>query len=328
MRESLIDGHAVERVLLIVGALRSGLIDALAGLEALPVEQVAAKAGADVRATGVVLEALAAEELVEVEGGADEPLYRLSPLARAHLVEEGPDLERWSVLHQANKIRGWLELPEVIRNGRPLPKDKPVRDLRTMASAMGERDPEVLAEIMDRCLAYAGPISTMLDVGGAVGHLARMFARRGVKVTLLDREEVIDLAREYLGPEAELLELVAGDYTEALPVGPFDLVYFGNVYHIYSPETNARVSREAFWQTAPGGTVAIQDYVRGRSRAAALFAVNMLRSTQDGGVWSEGEYRSWLEAAGFVDIKVHDLESSPAQLILARRPRFAAPRSA
>lgn len=329
MRESLVDRHAVERLLLIVGALRSGLVDVLAGRQALTAEEVAARAGADRRATEVMLEALVAEELVQVERGLepagvgqglDGPRYRLTPLARAHLVEEGPDLERWGLLHQANKIRGWLELAEVIRTGRPPVKDKPVGDLCTMAAAMGERDPAVLAEITDRCFAYAGTIDSMLDVGGAVGHLARSFARRGVKVTLFDREEVVNLAREFLGSDAEQVELVGGDFTVSLPLGPFDLVYFGNVYHIYGPDTNARVTREAFWQTVPGGTVAIQDYVRGRSRAAALFAVNMLRSTENGGVWSEGQYRSWLEGAGFGEIEVQDLESAPSQIILARRP--------
>lgn len=337
MRASLVDRHAIDRLLLVVAALRSGLIDALAGSEAATVEQVVAKAGTDRRATEIVLEALVAEELVEVEqepgslaagqnselpsveGGSGGLRYRLTSLARTHLVEEGPDLERWGILHQANKVRGWLELPEVIRTGRPPVKEKPVRDLRTMAAAMGERETEVLAEISDRCFAYAGSIGSMLDVGGAVGHLARIFARRGVRVTLVDREEVVSLAREFVGDEAEQIELVSGDFTLSLPSGPFDLIYFGNVSHIYGPETNARVIREAFHRTTPGGAVAIQDYVRGRSREAALFAVNMLRSTEDGGVWSEAQYRSWLGDAGFVEVELQDLDSAPSQLILARR---------
>ena len=61
MRDSLVDRHAVERLLLLVGALRSGLIDALAGQEAAGAAQVAAAAGTDPRATRIVLEALVAE---------------------------------------------------------------------------------------------------------------------------------------------------------------------------------------------------------------------------------------------------------------------------
>ena len=49
------------------------------------------------------------------------------------------------------------------------------QDVRSRALAMGERDPAVLAEVVERCLAYAGPIDSMIDVGGSVGHLAREF---------------------------------------------------------------------------------------------------------------------------------------------------------
>jgi len=150
--------------------------------------------------------------------------------------------------------------------------------------------------------------------------MARLFSRRGVRATLLDQEEVIAIARDFLGAEARDIVFLTGDYTRAMPSGPFDLVYFGNVYHIYSPETNARVTQETFSIVSPGGTIAIQDYLWGRSAEAAMFAVNMLRSTVDGGVWTEEQHRGWLGGAGFVDIEVIDLETAPAQLVLARRP--------
>lgn len=356
MRTSIVDGRAVERLLLLAGALRSGLIDALGNAEPRSAAQVAAVAGADLRATRIVLEALAAEGLVEqipshAQGGA---LFRLTPLARAHLVDEGPDLERAGLLHQVNKVRGWLELPEVIRTGRPASRgaasdaaasdaaphaavrdaaapdaanvrragsaDTRPKDVRTRSLAMGERDLDVLMEVVDCCLAYGGAVGTMIDVGGAVGHLARCFLRRGVRATLFDQEDVIPLAREFLGPDAEVIDLMTGDYTVSFPPGPFDLVYFGNVYHIYSPETNALVTREAYSAVSPGGIIAIQDYILGRSAQAALFAVNMLRSTMDGGVWTEEQHRGWLEGAGFVDIEVVDLASASTHLVLARRP--------
>jgi SAM-dependent methyltransferase len=330
MRTSIVDGRAVERLLLLAGALRSGLIDALSDGEARSAAQVSGATATDLRATRIVLEALATADVVErvsaAEGverapaGEDGPLYRLSALGRAHLVDEGPQLERAGLLHQVNKVRGWLELPEVIRTGRPASKGTGPTDMRTRSLAMGERDPDVLDEIVDRCFVYGGTIGTMIDVGGAVGHLARCFSRRGVKATLFDQEDVIPLAREFLGAEAGDLVFIAGDYTQSLPPGPFDLVYFGNVYHIYSPQTNARVTREAFSVVSPGGTIAIQDYVSGRSVEAAMFAVNMLRSTVDGGVWTEEQHREWLSDAGFEAVEVLDLQTAPAQLVLARRP--------
>ena len=326
MKTSLVSRDSAERLLLLVGAIRSGLIDALAAgdaltsADALSADQVARVARTDPRASRIVLEALAAEDVVERVSEENEgALFRLTALGRAHLVDEGPEFERFGLLHQVNKLRGWFELPEVIRTGRPTLRDPATCDTRSFVSAMGERDSAVLDEVLERCLAYAGPIRTMLDVGGAVGHVARHFSRCGVRATLLDRQDVIPLAQEFLGSEAADIRLVSGDYTASLPGGPFDLVYFGNVYHIYGQETNAYVTREALCTVSPGGTIAIQDHVWGRSPRAALFAVNMLQATEDGGVWTEAQYRKWLTDAGFVGIEMVDLDTIGSQLILGKR---------
>ena len=324
MRTSLVDRHPVELLLLLAGAIRAGVIDALVRDGAHSAADVAIIAGTDPRATGVLLEALVAEEVVErvpVDRGV---LYRLSPLGRAHLVDDGPEMERFGLLHLANRIRGWLELPDVIRTGRPLPRTPARRDTRTLVSAMGEREPEVVEEIVERCLTYGGHIRSMIDIGGAVGHVARQFSRCGVRATLFDREAVMPIAREFLGEDGADIALVGGDFTKELPAVRFDLAYLGNVAHIYGPETNARLAREVFATLSPGGTVAIQDHVWGRSSRAPMFAVSMLQATDDGGVWSEEQFRGWLTEAGFVEIETADLDTTDAQLILARKPRTEA----
>jgi 3-hydroxy-5-methyl-1-naphthoate 3-O-methyltransferase len=324
MKDSFVDREAVERLLLLSGAVRSGLIDALAREGAWSADEVASISENDLRATRVMLEALVAEGVAERLRGGDVVRYRLSEVGRMHLVDEGPLLERSSLLHLANRVRGWLDLPEVVRSGRPLTKDPARRDVRSFASAMGERDPEILDEIVERCLTFAGRVRNMIDIGGAVGHVARQFGRCGIKATLFDREGVMPIAREYLGSAAGDIALVSGDFTQGLPPGPFDLAYLGNVSHIYGPDTNVRLIAEVHSLLAPGGTIAIQDLVWGRTPRAAIFAVSMLQATEDGGVWTEEQYRQWLTGAGFAEIEVVDLESARAQLILGRKPRSAA----
>lgn len=323
MRTSLVDRRPVERLMLLSGAIRAGVIDALVRDGAHSAADVATIAGTDTRATGVLLEALVAEGVVERVPVDGEVLYRLSPLGRAHLVDDGPEMERFGLLHLANRIRGWLELPDVVRTGRPLPKDPARRDTHTLVSAMGEREPEVVEEIVERCLTYGGHIQSMIDIGGAVGHVARQFSRCGVRATLFDREGVMPIAREFLGADGADIALVGGDFTEELPAGPFDLAYLGNVNHIYGPETNARLAGDVFAILSGGGTMAIQDHVWGRSSRAPMFAVNMLQATDDGGVWNEEQFRGWLTEAGFREIETADLDTTDAQLILARKPRTA-----
>jgi 2-polyprenyl-3-methyl-5-hydroxy-6-metoxy-1,4-benzoquinol methylase len=306
----------------LAAALDSGLVDALASGEALSAQHIAMVAGTDARASRIVLDALAAEGVAQrVLEAADASFYALTPLGKAHLVDAGPDMERAALLHRVNRVKGLLDLPQVIRTGQPTRRDPDKSNVRCMVSAMGERDSELVEEIVGLCLQLADGPKTMLDVGGAVGHVARQFARQGVKATLLDREEVLPVAREFLGIDAAGIDMVAGDYTVSLPQGPFDLVYFGNVYHIYGPATNQRVSREALRAVSPGGLIAIHDYVWGRSQGAEMFAVNMLQATFDGGVWTEAQYRAWLSDAGFVNLDVLDLTNSGAQLIVGQRPK-------
>jgi len=321
MRASLVDRGSVERLLVLAGAMESGLIDVLASGEALSAQHIAMVAGTDARASRVVLDALVAEGIVQrVLEAEDGSFYALTPVGKAHLVDAGPDLERASLLHRVGRVRGLLQLADVIRTGAPTKRDPDRSNVRRMVSAMGERDADLVAEIVEMCMSLAGEPKTMLDVGGAVGHMARQFMRKGLKATLMDKEEVLPIAREYLGIDAAALDMISGDYTVALPPGPFDLVYFGNVFHIYGPGTNAKVAKDVTEIISPGGLVAIQDYVWGRSEGAEMFAVNMLQATAEGGVWTEVQYRTWLGDAGFVNIDVLDLKNSGAQLIIGQRP--------
>lgn len=346
---SLIDRREVEKLLVIHAALRSGLVDALAVPGQHSPEEVAARLGADVRACRVMLFALADIGLAEVtEAGPSNELFWLNETGRAHLVEPGPEFERNSLLHQITKLKGWLELPYVIEHGHPPPREEG-RDIRTFSRTMAEGVPAIMDGVVESILAYAGKPrgGRMVDLGGALGHIALRFVRRGMGAVLCDRAEVLQEAEGFLReervpvawaaaePAAEGQERGAGeravrgqagvkllpcDFTKGLPPGPFHVAYLGNVYHIYGPDTNREVSRRVFAALAPGGVIAVRDFVWERSPRAVMFAVNMLQATEEGGVWREAEYREWLEAAGFVDVSIEDVEAAGNQLILGRRP--------
>lgn len=103
--------------------------------------------------------------------------------------------------------------------------------------------------------------------------------------------------------------------TRELPPGPFDLVYLGNVCHIFDDETNRKIFSSARGVLKPRGRIAIQDFVRGVSPRASVFAVNMLINTPSGGVWTMDQYSNWLASAGFFEIALKDYGEK--QLILA-----------
>ena len=54
----------------------------------------------------------------------------------------------------------------------------------------------------------------------------------------------------------------------------------------------------------------ILDKTKTHPQFAALFSLNMLIGTQEGASYSETEYHSWLETAGFNKIARIDLQSN------------------
>ncbi len=336
MTNSLVDRSHVERLLLLAAALRTGMIDALADGEAATASAVAASISGDLRACRLVLEALVEVGVVEivdpkpvpadsqtVEVGG-EPRYRLTSLGRRHLVDPGPELERAWLVHQAGKARGWMDLPHIIAHGRRPTGAGHARDLHAFAHTMAEGDPSPIDEVVDLVLAYCDPLPSpgnMLDVGGGLGHVARRFGLRGLPGVVFDTPRITRIAREHLGERSAAIRFVAGDFNQSLPPGPFAVAYLGNVFHIYAPDRNQALARRVFQAIVPGGALAAVDYVWGRSPRARMFAVDMLQATDEGGVWTEDEYRGWLTAAGFEDVRIVDLTLGGNQLILGRRPR-------
>ena len=70
------------------------------------------------------------------------------------------------------------------------------------------------------------------------------------------------------------------------------------------PAGNVALFRNVHDALVPGGRIVIRDHVmspdRTAPRAGALFAVNMLVGTEEGGTFTFEEIASWLAEAGFV----------------------------
>lgn len=302
----------------VAAAFAAGIFRALADGAATPAG-VAERAGLDVRAVGIVLPALAQEGILEEEGGR----YRPTDACRRALCDpESGDFVGGGLPLWLNNLEGWTRLPEVLRTGEPIRSAGAVRDeesLRRFMAGMAAAPEERIRKIVDRCLERASGAERILDVGGGPGHMSRRFVERGLRATLFDTPETVDFVRDEYGlGEVDGLELVGGDFTtDRLPDGPFDVVLLSNVIHIYGPDENRRLVAEAARVTAPGGVVAIQDFVRGRSPRAARFALVMLMRTDSGDTYGEGEIRHWLEAAGLGDVRVEDVDRE-RQLVTAR----------
>ena len=297
-------------------AKQEGLLEAVAD-GSRSAEEVANKLGVNPRAVYALLSALA-ELGVLVE---DRNRFRLLEEHRGPLLDRShPDYAGGLVVHRFELIRKWGRMPEILKTGSPI-EDEPeqgpegketfIYSMRRLAKPGVQAAAELL-------LSRLPKNAHILDVGGGPGTYAEAFAEGGALVTVFDLPDVVELMKDHL--TAAGISAVGGDFNEGLPEGPFDAAYLGSVSHIYGPEENQALIQRVAGSLAPGGLIAIRDFVRGMSEGAALFSVNMLVNTESGNTYSEEQYRGWLSAVGFEGIEVLPIPERDTHFILARKP--------
>jgi hypothetical protein len=287
---------------------------------------VARQCACDLRGVTTLLDALTALGLLDKRDGN----YSLAPGVEACLTADGPQSVLAMAQHQANCLRRWAQLAQVIHSGGPAERSPSVRgeqgDLESFIGAMDN----VSAPAADDVIRAIQPLQFkhLLDVGGASGTWTAAFLRAcptGI-ATLFDLPEVIPMARQRLTDAgmAERVRLVAGDFMkDPLPAGA-DLAWVSAIVHQNSRAQNRELFAKVFTALARGGRIAIRDLVmeptRTRPVAGALFAVNMLVGTEGGGTFTFGELREDLEAAGFTQPAVIHRDEGMNSVVVAVKP--------
>lgn len=307
-------GDEATKLVLLGSALRAGLFEALAKeKDSASLEQ---ELHADERALHIVLEALSAIGYVD----KSKDRYVLSEKARPLFLERGEDYVGGYLPHFMDILKAWLALPEIIKGAKP---EREKRDVAVFMHAMASRPEKNVEETVSNILRRKKDAKNVLDLGGGPGKYARAFVNRGLSAVLYDMPDVI----EYVSTGFELkdignLALKSGDFTSSefekeFKEESFDIIFLGNICHIYSAEENSLLVKRVRKILKHTGMIAIEDFVRGRSPMAEMFAVNMLANTEGGNTYTEAQYRGWLEDAGFHKIEAVDLEEKERQLITA-----------
>ncbi len=276
------------------------------GDEQLTASEIAERLNADLRATTMLLDAVAALRLLDKQADRYTVPRQVAPWLR----DDSEDSVLPMVWHRMNILRSWSQLARVVQSGEPAFRQASVRGEEADRAAFVAAMHTVSGPGADHLVARLGPprFKHLLDVGGASGTWTLAFLRTGgpdARATLFDLPDAIEQARQRIKATefADRVNLVAGDfYANPLPSGA-DYAWVSAIVHQNSREQNRDLFAKVHAALQVGGRIGIRDIVMQPDKVqpldGALFAINMLVNTQGGGTFSFAELAADLQAVGF-----------------------------
>lgn len=260
------------------------------------------------RGLNILCRNLAAVGVLRKKGGS----YKNSRLGATALNASHPAYRGAYLQLTKTHWADWVRLPESVRTGLPIDHDIPDSPdyRRQFTWAMHHRTVEIAPKIAAQI--HMGRAKTLLDLGGGPGTYAMAFLAKNptLHATVCDREPALEVAKEIAGTHKarRRLSYLPLDFSSQPILGTYDVIWYSNVLHIYSPEDNQAIFRRALAALTPGGRFIIQDaFLHDREGLypveACLFAVSMLLFTEGGNTYSVSETAKWLKIAGFVAVK-------------------------
>lgn|ERR1017187_5553473 len=285
---------------------------------------IAVRIQADPRATEMLLHALASLQLVAKRDG----LFHNSPAAARYFTAGAPHNARPGLLHTAGLWKNWSTLTDCVRAGTSVIHQE-------MAERSNDWTQAFIAAMHRNAVERAAPlvaavgaqgVRRMLDVGGGSGAYSIAFAGANpeLQAYLLDLAAVLPLAQRHIeqaGLAGRVHTRIGDLRTDHLGEG-YDLVLVSAICHMLDEKENAHLIGRCYDALAPGGRLAIQEFIlepdKCAPQSAALFSLNMLVGTRAGASYSEPEYTAWMHAAGFTAIRRVRVPG-PAGLIIGTR---------
>ena len=320
--DEIATGYQASQILLT--ANRLGLFTALADRPKNHL-QLAADLAADPRGTRILCDALVDLELLERTADG----YSAGQDVRRHLLADSTEPRTDLLLHAAKLYERWAGLYDAVKTGKPVATDRldprlqgSEREFARAMADVGRRSAVATRKQLD-----LGDVGHVLDLGGGPGIYAIEFARTWpeLEVTVFDTPDALAVARQNLAESgcSERVHLQPGDAFEDSLGGPYGAIFVSNVIHIYSAADNRRLVASCAASLRAGGRLILKDFFLDEDRrqpaGGAVFAVNMLVSTEGGDCFTVTEARSWIEATGLRFAEVRDV-AAKSRLLVASKP--------
>ena len=288
-------------------------------------QTLADELGTDLRATTILLDALVALEFMIKKDNN----YSVPEDVAEIMSEKSSGNVLPMIRHMFNCFRRWAMLADVTKTGKSPDRTPSTRgeagDQASFIGGMHNLSKPIAGEVVDKLLPLK--FDHLLDIGGASGTwtIAFLNAVPKAKATLFDLPPVVSMAEKRISEAgmAGRVTLVPGDfYTDDLPEGA-DLAWLGAICHQNSREQNHALFTKVHKALKATGVIIIRDVVMDLShtspKTGALFAVNMLVNTPEGGTYTFDEYRQDLNNAGFAEIELVHKDEFMNSLIRAKK---------
>ena len=315
--------------LIISAAVNNKVFDALER-GAKTVDQLQKETGGSTRGLRAIMDVLVGLELLKKDR---QSRYSLTPESKAFLVSEKPGTLAGffgSVLPvMASR---WLQLSDVVRNGRPAVAVNQETEGTEFFSQLVETiipmsypGAQKLADHLTLATAKEQVHVIDLAAGSGIWGIALTQKSPRVRVTAVDWPGMIPTTKRITGKFGvrDRFDFIEGDLSEANFGSGYDVATLGHILHSEGEQRGRQLLKKVFRALKSGGTIAIAEWLVNDDRTKPLhslmFAVQMLVNTEKGDTFSFNEIKQWLEDAGFKKVRKLDAPG-PSPLILATKP--------
>ncbi len=313
--------------LVLESALQFRVFDLLDGApKSLPA--LSAASGASMRGLKAILNALVGLNFLARKGAR----YSLTPESAAFFVSTKPDYRGKLFHHTVRQLMPrWMQLAQTVRTGRPafaVDQEEAGSNFffEFVESLFPLNHPSAKALAAHLDLRKLASPATVLDIGAGSGVWGIGLAQESlhIRIRAVDWPGVLKVTRKIARRHglADRLTCSPGDLLKADFGHGHKVATIGHILHSEGSKRSQQLLRRTYDALAPGGTVAIAEWIPNDERtgppSALLFAVNMLVHTHDGDTFTFAEISQWLRAAGFRNPRLLEVPA-PCPLVLATK---------
>jgi ubiquinone/menaquinone biosynthesis C-methylase UbiE len=276
---------------------------------AMSAKAVAQQIQADLRATAILLNALAAMGLLEKRNDA----YVATQPAIEFLNKASPGYVGHMIMHHHHLSGSWSRLDDAVRSGRPLRQRVSATpdDQRRQAFLMGMYNMACLQAPQIVSAINLKGRRNLIDLGGGPGTYAIHFCKYNpdLKAVVFDLPTTRPFAERTIAQHglSHRIQFSEGNFLEAEIAGRYDAAWLSHILHAEGPENCQALIAKVVGILEPGGLILIHEFFLNDNMDGplfpALFALNMLQGTDQGRSYSQIQVCDMLQKAGITNIE-------------------------